>query len=449
MDYKQLENKINKLWKKGILNDQSHIFFDDVKNVLELVKSFRKYAAEKYNIEKYSNEIIICNNPKKYPKIEKIEKKNIKYENPLTEKDIDEFDNLLYEHQMPTSEKILKYIDKIKHKPLPSNINLQTYLKYLKSSKKKKFLIVGGGPNGLFIASYLDYIYNQNYNGISTDDSIDILLIDNRIVKEGFLKPYTRNRRFAFSDFSLSIIYKFLYCTTSEYPMESINYIEYLAYIKLYKKCIPMYFTKKYETWKKICDLVHNFDFDVVFDCTGGRLNVPNFDIPKNYLDLIKNTKQNDREIIIDKDNVILKSNIPNDPLMNMFSLEYFDKTKNLLSYYGDLNTLHTCDIDTYKHFSDHLLSKKDLLKIQNIIIDKVDKGFIKYIAESKDIKYYKISYIHVNMHNRIKIAKVFTHEKHKFLYVGSGDTIFHSHFIRGAGINRLFNFIVRILYLF
>lgn len=449
MNYRLLENRIDSLWKRGVLNDNSHIFFKDINNVLNIVKDMRKGVAEDYKIKDFTNDIVICKNRDTYPKIHDLKFRSTEYDLPLTEKDIEDFSNFLYTKKRPTNNDIINYIEKIRNKPLPSTIKLDKYLEKIRDSKNKKILIIGGGPNGLFIASYLNYIYNQSYNGIIKDDKIDILLIDNMIVKEGFRKPYTRNRRFAFDEFSLSIIYRFLYCNADDFPMEPIKYIEYLAYIKLYMNKIPMYFTKKYEDWTDICELINEYKFDVVFDSTGGRLNVPQFKIPKNYLSSIKNITENNREIAINGDNIILKSNLPNDPVMNMFSLEFYDKNRELLNDYDDIRTMHTCDIDIYHHYSGKLLNRGDLLKISDLIIDKIDKRTFKNVLKNDNIKYYKINYIQLKMHHKIKIAKEFKYKNKKFLYIGSGDTIFHSHFITGAGINRLFNFIVRVLYLF
>ena len=449
MDYKFLENKINSLWKKGILNDNSHIFFKDINNTLKMVKNMRKYIAKDYKLKNFTNDLIICKNKETYPKIKSLKFKSTKYDLPLTEMDIEKFKKFLYTEKKPTNKDITNYIQKIKKKPLPSTIKLNTYLKKIKENKNKKFLIIGGGPNGLFIASYLNYIYNNSYNGVTKENKIDILLLDNMIVKEGLRKPYTRNRRFAFGEFTLSIIYKFLYCTTGQIALESINYIEYLAYIQLYMNKIPLYFTRKYEKWEDICKLVDEYNFDVVFDSTGGRLDVPQFKISKNYLNSIKDVEQDNRKIEINGDNITLKSYITNDPLLHMFSVEFYNKNKELLLNYEDILTLHTCDIDIYHNYSKKLLNKTKLLEISNLITDKIDRKVLNNISQIPNIKYYKINYIPVQMHHKIKIARVFNYKNKNFLYIGSGDTIFHSHFTTGSGINRLFNFIVRILYLF
>ena len=49
-----------------------------------------------------------------------------------------------------------------------------------------------------------------------------------------------------------------------------------------------------------------------------------------------------------------------------------------------------------------------------------------------------------VYMRHQIKISDVIHINNKKILFIGAGDTIFHSHFITGAGLNRIFDFTVK-----
>ena len=49
-----------------------------------------------------------------------------------------------------------------------------------------------------------------------------------------------------------------------------------------------------------------------------------------------------------------------------------------------------------------------------------------------------------VYMRHGIKISDVFKVNNRDILFIGAGDTIFHSHFITGAGLNRMFDFTVK-----
>ena len=47
-------------------------------------------------------------------------------------------------------------------------------------------------------------------------------------------------------------------------------------------------------------------------------------------------------------------------------------------------------------------------------------------------------------MKHAIEISRVVNYKEHNFIYVASGDTIYHSHFITGSGLNRTITFAVK-----
>ena len=47
-------------------------------------------------------------------------------------------------------------------------------------------------------------------------------------------------------------------------------------------------------------------------------------------------------------------------------------------------------------------------------------------------------------MRHSIECSRIIDHDKHKILYIGAGDTIFHSHWVIGAGMNRTIDFAVK-----
>lgn len=49
-----------------------------------------------------------------------------------------------------------------------------------------------------------------------------------------------------------------------------------------------------------------------------------------------------------------------------------------------------------------------------------------------------------IYIRHAIKISEVFKVKNRDVLMIGAGDTIFHSHFITGAGLNRIFDFSVK-----
>lgn len=454
MDYHQLEKEINKLWNNGIMKNGNHIFFKDIKTTEININNYRKAISEYYNIKTYPTTIQECSSLllKKYPKIKLSELPKPELNNPLTFEDIIDMAKYLKNNE-PDSVSILKMIHDIKNRPLPSSIELSDYIKFLKNNKKtkneKRFLIMGAGPNGLFIAILLNHIFNNKVDGIENVPNAKILVIDNRITEEGFRQPYTRTRVFVYSSILLTYLYKYLYCKNPLHNQGGqINYIEYLGYIELFNLGIPICFTNKYETKESIMKLIDECNFDVLFDGTGGRLNITN--ISSSY-PLNKELPIKKNGYILERNGgneIILKSEITNNPYTMIYNIQLFDKDKEYIGY-RDLFTLYTCDIKLYGHYSDGLINKKQIEKIEKLIKDPIDKIIIhEVIKKNRNIKYLRIQPIPVYMHHLIKLAEVMKTKKNKeFLYIASGDTLFHSHFVTGAGINRLFNFITRIVY--
>jgi hypothetical protein len=435
---KLIDKKIDEIWHSGLINNKNHMFFSNMDNVNNMLNNFRKMLKESYKIKDDNNyeDENNCNNII-YPKIREIKDKKIIYKNKLLKKDIINFINLLDNNH--SREFIEEKIYKIKNKILPSNINLDNYLKSIKNNGKKKILIIGSGPNGLFNTLYLHYLYNNN---------IDILLLDNRIVKEGYREPFIRDRFFAYESHLLTILYKQLYCSNN-YDGGSINYIEYLGYFQILKNKIPIYFTKKYDKWNNIKKLMKNYNFEIIFDCSGNRLDVPIIKVnDKKYIEKLNKIENNNYKLNIKNNEVIFNPKNENNYLMNIFNIRLFDKNKNYL-FYDDLYTKNNCDILLYKYLNQKLISKKDLENnILHLIKDKIDKKILEKFIKDKKIYYYKFNLIKVKMHNKIKISNIYEYKKHKFLYIGNGDTIFHSHFVTGAGLHRILTFITKVLYL-
>ena len=53
-----------------------------------------------------------------------------------------------------------------------------------------------------------------------------------------------------------------------------------------------------------------------------------------------------------------------------------------------------------------------------------------------------------MKMYHRLKVADVLKAKNHPFLYIGTGDTIFSSHYIVGAGLNRTLLFSIKTAHL-
>ena len=69
MNYYQLEKDIDNLWQKGIKDDGTHLFFNDIQKTQEVINKFRNQIAEQYNIKSFPTTIQDCQSSflKNYP----------------------------------------------------------------------------------------------------------------------------------------------------------------------------------------------------------------------------------------------------------------------------------------------------------------------------------------------------------------------------------------------
>ena len=207
----------------------------------------------------------------------------------ISKEKLKELYSLLTDNSITDFEIIRKHLDLMFDYNLPSTIEIDEYLEKVKKSTRLSIengiqtinvLIVGTGPIGLFTALYLNEYYNRSIkeqydypNVIGT--FINILLLDNRIYKEGVKLPYSRLTQFGFDISQIQPFIKNIYCwksITKGRHFDFINTLENLLYLAAFERKIPMYFTKKYEEFDQIKKLALDNDFHYIFDCSGGRL---------------------------------------------------------------------------------------------------------------------------------------------------------------------------------
>jgi len=170
---------------------------------------------------------------------------------------------------------------------LPSTIkNIKNWKKYIEDDSNNKtkniinVLIAGAGPLGLYTALYLNNYYNRPENNKKLINCyVNILVIDNRIYKEGIKKPYTRSTQFGFDIEQIQPFIKQIFCWKNfdnNYKgtrrFDFINILENLLYVAAYNENISMYFTKKLEDFNDIKTFMKDQNIHYIFDCTGGRL---------------------------------------------------------------------------------------------------------------------------------------------------------------------------------
>ena len=179
--------------------------------------------------------------------------------------------------------------------------------------------------------------------------------------------------------------------------------------------------------------------FKVCFDSTGGRIKTPfiikNFKFPNNF-----KFEQNNHMLV--RENNLLNVNWQDNNYKNRcYLFVYFldEKFKNIFINYYDIYQIN--NENDYKLLNNICLDKHNLIQVIGKITDNKLKQFLITIMRLlKDRIYNKIKYINltsteVKLYSQLKIA--FLVNNKKCVWIGTGDTIFHSHFILGSGLTR------------
>ena len=229
---------------------------------------------------------------------------------------------------------------------------------------------------------------------------VKILLLDNRIYKEGIKKPYSRVTQFGFNISNLQPFINQIFCwdMVSGGGTRKFDYIyilETLLYVTAYGKNIPMYFTKEYETFDKVEELCNKNNFNYIFDCTGGRLKT-------SFKDKLKwnniNFKQDNMLVKLDSDNyyrLYIDNKADSIPI---FLLYMYDKDMKLIANATQNNIViinnkkdleliqkfaNKCfKIDEFRLFCQNL-EEKASRNLLNIIIDIEKLTNVKYVKPS------------------------------------------------------------------
>ncbi len=445
MDQK-IEKTINSLYY-GILYDKKtkkHRFLKNMVNVQNIYKAQENYQYQQsstISIDKFMNTKLMINEEHiKCEKDHNRERMIQPYEILSTYQEVlkAKNENELYD--------ILNTIIEYK---LPSTI--QSIVPICEQFNKKdkntlNVLIAGGGPVGLFIANYLYQIYN-NYE---SNFQLNLLILENRIVEEKIRKPFNRSRTFAIGTRFLDIIFPGIYCKKgvgTDSLLIPIKYLELLFYLKTYAMGIPMYFTKKYETWNDYEDFIQKNKIDIFFDATGGRLGNIKMKIDTTFMKNI-DTKNEVYEFKINKKDNLVEFDLKNN-LDLWLSIEYVGKKP----FYHFVETYNLNNLEDFKYLENLCIPKHKIKNvIKNIKDEKLKKNliylYLTHIQNNPNIYSIKFYTFKMNMYHRLKVSEWMNYKKHKFLYIGSGDTLFSSHFIRGAGLNRTILFSIKVCHL-
>ena len=434
---KRINNMFETLFKEEI-----HPFFTDLRKVYKTAQTYRDHMIQyiKQDVQ-YEHITTIPEGINVSPKYKILDKEMLH----TLDKEISNVMN---------HTKILKIVSAMSQYMLQTNVkNKDELYKKIRKTDSINIMIIGGGPAGLFLASYLHLYYNETK--MNSSPRVNVVMYDNRIDKPGLKKPYTRQRIFSTASNYLNLLIPKLYCwgekDQKDYIMVNIFMLEYILYmIAMTHYNIPIIYESY--LWDDYLNIIDQGQFDVVFDCTGGRLNHEIINISDMDMKWLNNINVYDsiikRTLDINKEkNLVLLNN---------------DSNHIINYYYGALIIHHNDESLTFhEKFDVDVMDKEDLIYLNKLkgsyfnytmalylikgIKDDNTRNFLYTIMQNKYDEYiFTFDVWGIYIRHAIKISQVFKVKKRDVLLIGAGDTIFHSHFITGAGLNRIFDFSVK-----
>jgi hypothetical protein len=218
--------------------------------------------------------------------------------------------------------------------------------------------------------------------------------------------------------------------------------------MKTFEERIPLYFTKKYERWNDIKRLIEELKIDVMYDSTGGRIDGINLkNDPRMLMDI---DMESDRySFKIDR----RKSRVDFDLRGHMdrfLSIEVFGEKM----FYFEPITFDIHNEEDYKLFNGLCVKKENMIEVIKRVKDdrlrrKIAGLYMKEIRKNEKIDFIQFNSFKMNMYHRLKVSEIMRSGKQQFLYIGTGDTIFSSHYAVGAGLNRTLVFSIKTSHLF
>jgi hypothetical protein len=205
-------------------------------------------------------------------------------------------------------------------------------------------------------------------------------------------------------------------------------------------------------SWDDYKKIIEKGDFDVVFDCTGGRLKHDIIKINKSDLKWINNIKlynnKINRHLDIDIDKNLVLLNHDSKHIDNYFygSMVLYNNDETVSFYKSyDIDINNKEDLMYLNKVKEKYYTYDNAIKIIRGIMDDDNRNLL-YTLLIENNKDYLVSFDvwGVNMRHEIKISSVFKNNNKDILFIGAGDTIFHSHFLTGAGLNRVLDFTVK-----
>jgi hypothetical protein len=413
-------NTINQKFQQSLQskeNPKYHLFFD----------SFEWW---KSTLHKWTQAYTYTNNLQSKPIIKTIKYRKYSPNKVISSNKINQMYKYLTNQKIKDFVSIKKQLIKLDDYLLPSTAKLKTI-------NKVNIVIFGAGPVGLFTALYLN-LHHPN---------IAIVVIDNRIAREGYKLPYSRVTQFGFDiteiePFIPNIVrwkHEFINGTRK---FDFINVFENMLYLCAYQKAIPMIFTKKLSTNSKISEFVSKHDVDYIFDCTGGRLKLK-LVIPKDISGFKFKLKKDKNKIKYDKKTnqyyfhengkrythitVVLRlfdKQFKEIPIGNMFS-----NITNSLS-----------DAKLVKKYNNKCFTSTDYIKLSQQFESSHLQNLLRDVITSKpsNVKFVQLTSFDTCSHHASFAATKYTN---RCIYVGLGDTLGNSEYGIYFGLNTAIKF--------
>lgn len=354
----------------------------------------------------------------------------------ISSKKLNEINKYINNRDNDNFDEILKKIDILDEYNLPSTIkslnkgNIFQPLREFENIPHENInvIIVGAGPIGLYTALYLNEYYNKSH---MMKYHVNILVLDNRIKREGYRLPFSRVTQFGFDYNQIQPFLHFIPCWKNKFmsfeygQFDYINTLEKLLYLSAFNENIPMYFTQKLEDFDELKKFAIKNNFKYVFDCTGGRLNV-NFSIDPeikwNDYSLkkgnceVKYIGNNKFVFFVDGEQYshitvvlhLFDKNMKNLKFGNIFGYITDNKDYSILKKYEG----KCFKFDDYLKISHHIKSDN----LRELIFRVIDKQLI-----GMSPKYVKITMFDSNSYHLKQAAKVLNKN---LMYIAFGNTL-------------------------
>jgi hypothetical protein len=432
MDYQQI--------LQSRKNPDYHIFFDSFEWWIKTIKEWTNPLEDIHLINEIDPDQTIYNydNTIDISDItDKTDRNECQYKplETISSAKLGELYDIITDHDMKDFDKIRTRLETMFDYNLPSTISDMDKhsSKYFSSKMSNKndinVVIIGAGPIGLYTALYLDEYYN-NTDLINT--RANIIVLDNRIYEEGIKLPYSRLTQFGFDIDQIQMFIKNINCWVIDdvyirgRHFDFINTLENLLYIVAYHRKIPMYFTKKYETYEKIKKFAEQNNIQYILDCSGGRINALTHlsnDIKWDMYKLQKGIYE-----VKYSENNVYEFYVNGSKYKHItVVIQILDNNKRQLSYGNIFGFITDNDdeiiINKYKNMC---LLKDDYLKIMKHIKSQNIRYLYMKLLKSNNIdenliKYIKITSFNTNSHHTSKAAEKIGGN---LTYIGLGNTL-------------------------